>query len=265
MTGEFKDIWIDFFKKLSAIAYHQAHLVTTLFESNMTLQQELGCPKDKLVIISNGIDFDQFYRQIPKDKAKKDWYDIGAVVRIVPIKDIKTMLVAFYQIKNAIPKARLHILGNYDENPEYYKECMELKNNLDLQDVIFYGQVNVRDYIDKIDLFLLTSISEGQPLAVLEGMAAGKPFICTNVGDCKSLIQGNHDEFGPAGYIVPAIDSEAIAEKVISLYKNPELLYQMGQNGQERVRKYYRKEIFLEQFKKIYNQMGEELYGRNRI
>ena len=57
--------------------------------------------------------------------------------------------------------------------------------------------MNVRSYLEKIDFTLLTSISEGQPLAVLEAMAAGRPAVTTDVGSCQELIMGPGDDFGP--------------------------------------------------------------------
>lgn len=265
VDGDYKDIWIDFFKKLSAISYFRADVITTLFEKNKSLQIELGCLEEKIQVIPNGVDFKKFYRKVPDKQIEKDSFDIGAILRIVSIKDVKTMLVSFYQIKQNIKNAKLHILGNYDEDPEYYKECIALKESLGLRDVTFYGQVNVSDYVDVFDVLLLTSISEGQPLAVLEGMAAGKPFVCTNVGDCKELIEGEEDEFGLAGYVVPVMNGEEIANAIEKLFYNPLERLQMGRNGQLRVEKYYQKEFFLKKFRKLYEEIGEELHGGYRI
>lgn len=257
VAGAYKDIWIDFFNKLSSVAYFQAKIVTSLFETNRTLQEELRCPSEKIVVIPNGIDYQRFYRPV-KEHAPKEWFDIGTVLRIVPIKDVKTMIVAFCQVKEQVPNARLHILGNFDEDAEYYEECVSLIHNFGLRDVIFYGQVDVNKYIENFDILLLTSISEGQPLAVLEGMAAGKPFVCTNVGNCRELLEGNGDEFGPAGFIVPVMNGEKIAEHIVKFAKNPGLITAMGENGQKRVEKYYRKEMFLEKFRNMYETIGVE-------
>ncbi len=57
---------------------------------------------------------------------------------------------------------------------------------LGVKDVVFTGRVNIKDYLGKMDFTLLTSISEGQPLTILESYAAHKPVIATNVGNCRS-------------------------------------------------------------------------------
>ena len=265
VEGEYKDLWIDFFKKLSAISYYRADIITSLFEKNKTLQIELGCPEEKIQVIPNGVDFQKFKREVPVVPEKKETFDIGAILRIVSIKDVKTMLVSFYQVKKNMKNARLHILGNYDEDPNYYQECLTLIESLGLQDVIFYGQVNVQEYIDLFDVLLLTSISEGQPLAVLEGMSAGKPFVCTNVGNCKELIYGDQDSYGPAGYIVPVMNGDEIAQAIAKLYNDPEGRLQMGRNGQERVKNKYQKQNFLKEFRNLYEEIGEEKDGRYRV
>ncbi len=60
VAGEFKEIWIEFFKKLSYIAYRQADVVTSLFETNKSLQLELGCPEDKIAVIPNGVEAGEY-------------------------------------------------------------------------------------------------------------------------------------------------------------------------------------------------------------
>lgn len=265
VAGEFKELWIDFFRKLSFIAYQQASVVTTLFETNRSLQIELKCPPEKIIVIPNGVNA-RDYESCRKEK-KDGPFVLGAVLRVVPIKDVKTMLLAFDIVKRAEPEARLKIMGNCAENPVYYQECMELLAELETQDVEFLGQVNVREHLQEVDLLLLSSISEGQPLAILEGMAAGIPFVATNVGDCRALLEGGRedDSFGPAGMVVPIMNSEAMAQAILRCIRSPELLAKMGQAGIKRVETYYSRKGMLDAFRNIYECLEEKLHGRNRI
>lgn len=265
VEGEFKELWINFFKRLSIIAYSQADVVTSLFEVNQSLQIELGCPPEKIRIIPNGVDVDGFAALKPKKLLTPGKFHIGTVLRVVPIKDVKTMLMAFAEVKEKLPEAELCILGNYEESPEYYRECLELIIELAIEDVRFFGQVNVKDYLPELEVLLLTSISEGQPLAILEGMAAGVPYIATNVGDCKSLLYGRAgDEFGRAGIIVPVMDSRAVAEAMLWMYQHPKERAAMKEVGQKRVKNYYQKQNFLEIYRNLYQELGGR-HGRNRI
>ncbi len=258
LKGSFKELWVNFFKKMSLISYSQASIVTSLFETNKTLQIELGCPEDKIEIIPNGVDVIAFSNLPARSEESKKYFNIGTVLRIVPIKDVKTMILAFLNVKKILPNARLNILGNYDENPEYYEECRQLVDMLLIEDVIFYGQVDTKKYLNEFDLLLLTSISEGQPLSVLEGMAAGIPYICTNVGDCRDLLEGKkNDDLGEAGFIVPVMDTTALTNKIVYCANNKDKLIKMGIAGKKRVLKYYKKEYFLQKFREIYEELGE--------
>ncbi|MFR7798548.1 MAG: glycosyltransferase [Collinsella sp.] len=62
--------------------------------------------------------------------------------------------------------------------------------NLGVRDLIFTGRVNVVEYMEKLDFTILTSISEGQPLSVLESLAARRPCVTTEVGCCRELLEG---------------------------------------------------------------------------
>lgn len=256
VQGGFKELWIDFFKKISLIAYRQANAVTSLFEVNKSLQIELGCPAEKIYLIPNGVAVEEYGNLVSQNKLKPDCLNLGTVLRVVPIKDVKAMLLAFEYVREQMPDAQLAILGGYDESPEYYEECLEMIQSLGIKNVTFYGRVNVKEYMPDIDILLLSSISEGQPLAILEGMAAGIPFVSTNVGDCKSLLEGNAgDEYGKAGMIVPVMDSKAMAEAVLYLARHPEQRKAMGEAGKKRVARYYKKESFLQQYRELYQEL----------
>ncbi|MGG3887194.1 GT4 family glycosyltransferase PelF [Brevibacillus panacihumi] len=256
VKGYFKDLWIQYFYRLSTCAYQAADHVTTLFHHNKEIQVELGCEESKIEIIPNGVDVDD-YRDLPTAEEDSD-IRIGAVVRVVPIKDIKTMLQSFAVIKREIPQAEFTIMGPYEEDEEYYEECLQLAAALELADVTFTGSVRVKDYLGKMDILVLTSISEGQPLAILEGMACSKPFVATNVGSCKELLYGLNDGIGPAGLITPVMHYEQIAQAVIQLSRNRELREEMGRNAFQRVRKFYRQEDVVAGYRTLYESLGGE-------
>ena len=90
-----------------------------------------------------------------------------------------------------------------------------------------------------MDMTILTSISEGQPLTVLEGFAAHKPAICTDVGCCRELIYGNNDGCGIAGILTHIMDVDEIANAILTLADDPNLRRQMGENGYKRVMSLY--------------------------
>lgn len=262
VIGDFKKNWISFFYRISTIAYRQATHVITLFETNRSLQIEMGCPEEKTRIIPNGVDVTHYSSHLydidPKANAKfkrasTSMIRVGATVRVVPIKDIKTMILAFDAALQRVPNLELVILGPTEEDPEYYQEILSLIDEMNLKNVSILGRVNVKQYLPTFDLMVLTSISEGQPLAVLEGMAAGIPQVCTNVGGCKELLYGmSHDPLGQCGIIVPVMDIEKIASAIVTLATDESLRQQMGQVGHERVKATYQKHDFLNHYAALY-------------
>lgn len=194
----------------------------------------------------------KFLNLSPK-KNFDDYINVGAVVRIVPIKDIKTMIKSFAIAKKKYKKIRYYIMGPFDEDIEYYKECKQLVDNLALEEVIFTGRVNIAEYLGEMDILVLSSISEGQPLAILEGMASHKPFVVTDVGSCRELIYGNGDDYGEAGIVVPVMDYEKMGKAIVKLCNDRELRNRMGKNGLKRVVNLYSKERLVNEYKRIYN------------
>ena len=247
----FRRNWIQLFYCFSDCAYTFADRVTALFKKANDTQAELGCPAEKLSYIENGIHYQRFCN-IP-EKTEDGWIDIGAVVRIAKIKDIKTMIYSFAEVKSVISNVRLHIMGDVDDK-EYFEECKHLVEQLNVKDIIFTGVVKVTEYMEKIDFVILTSISEGQPLSVLEAFASGRACVTTDVGCCRSLIEGP-DEFGAAGICVPPMHKDSLANAMIMLCKNKETRREMGKAGKKRVEKYYLHEISMNKYKKLYQEV----------
>ncbi len=106
----FKDLWIKYFQNLSKCAYEYTDQAITLFEDARVIQNELGCDASKQVVIENGVDVDTFMA-LPRKEIGKEGINIGAVVRVVPIKDILTMLQAFNLVHESYPNASFYIMG----------------------------------------------------------------------------------------------------------------------------------------------------------
>ena len=250
--GDFKSVWIQYFYNLAKLSYNTADRVYTLFEHNGEIEQSLGCAPEKIGIVPNGVHMERF-AHIGELTEHEGPFTIGAVVRVVPIKDIVTLLRAFFLLKAEIPDARLYVMGGRDEDKEYFALCKQTVAMLKLTDVEFTGSVNVAEYLPKMDLMMLSSISEGQPLAVLEGFAAHRPFVTTNVGCCWELIYGDSsDDLGEAGAVVAPMDFEAMAREMARLGKDFELRRKMGNIGYERTKRNYTYEQFLERYREIY-------------
>ncbi len=259
VQGIYKDIWIEQFRKMSNLAYERADLVTSLYEHARELEVELGCPYEKTMITPNGIPVERFQGLPGKDEEDEDWVYIGAIVRVTPIKDIKTLIHAFSFAKETEPSLKLWIMGPWEEDEEYAGECFELVESEEIPDIEFTGRINVRDYLGKMDLTILTSISEGQPLTILDSFAAHKPVIATDVGNCRGLIMGENDEFGTAGIITHIMNVEEIARAMVSMARNKAMRLQMGENGYQRVLARYEYRYMIDTYRSIYKDFAKSM------
>lgn len=260
VNGIYKNIWIDQFRKMSKLAYQESSLVTSLFEQARQLQIELGCPPEKTAVTPNGIRVENLQNIAGKQPEDEVKINIGAVLRVTPIKDVKTMIQAFAFAKAKEPRLKLWIMGPWDEDEEYAKECFELSETLGLsEDIEFTGRINIKNYLGRMDMTILTSVSEGQPLTILESYAAHKPVIATDVGNCHGLIYGESDDFGPAGMITHIMNVEEIAKAMVEMAQKKEMRLAMGENGYRRVMAKYRVEYMQKTYWEIYRDFANNM------
>lgn len=191
--------------------------MTSLYEHARELQIELGCPQEKTLVTPNGINVERLHDLPGKTEEEKEMINIGAILRVAPIKDVKTMIQAFGYAKQKQPNLKLWIMGPCDEEKEYAKECFDLVETMQIRDVVFTGRIDVKDYLGRMDMTILTSVSEGQPLTILESYAARKPVIATDVGNCRGLIYGEDDDFGEAGILTHIMNIEEISGAILLL------------------------------------------------
>ncbi len=265
--GVLKEIWIDNFLTLGKLCYDHCDEIITLYGGNQQLQIEFGAKPDRLRVIPNGVKMEIFgpLRDVPRpdDGVRR----IGFVGRVVPIKDVKCLIKACKLCADRVDQPiEFMILGPTDEDQQYFKECQTLVEMLGLQDQIkFYGRVNVREYYPKLDVFVLTSISEGQPLTILEAACAGVPTVASDVGSCSELLLGRTDEdraIGPSGIITnigsPAETGAALAR----LLEDEALRQRMIDAGFKRIEAYYRQTKVISDYQQIYQRWRGQRGGR---
>lgn len=255
----FKRWWYQLFEVFGKASYAYADIITTLFQGNIDKQIELGAPSDKLMIISNGIKPPQEYVKSPEthDIANKK-VTIALVGRVVIIKDIKTFIKSVAYIKQKVSNFEVLIIGpTHDgEDKAYFEECETLVEILGLKnDVTFTGQQDMNLLYPRIDIMALTSISEGQPLVILEAFARGIPVVATDVGACKELLFGRDHEdkaLGPAGFISPFGHEEQIGRHLIELISSKDLRLKMGKAARERFLRYYQEKDYIKNYLNLY-------------
>jgi glycosyltransferase involved in cell wall biosynthesis len=254
MKKDLKDFWIDTFINYSRICYMACDKIVTLFPENQKMQIADGADPKKLEVIPNGVDC-LTAPEIIKNSTPRP--TIALIGRMVPIKDIKSFILACDILKRKIPDLLALLIGPTDEDEFYFEECRKMIKFLGLQETIsFTGRVKLTDYMDKIDVNVLTSISEGQPLVILEMGAVGIPSVATNVGACAELIMGSETEspkLKPGGAIVPLSNPAATAKEIGILLTDKNWHEQCGQAMQKRVHKYYNQPDLIERYRELYD------------
>ncbi|WP_448523768.1 GT4 family glycosyltransferase PelF [Pseudothermotoga sp.] len=254
----YKKPWIEIFKLISETAYMECDALTTLFEKNQLFQLELNADFSKMYVIPNGIDVEKFLKI---QRTEHDGFNIGIVGRVVPIKGITTGIKAFDIVIKEVPNSKLYIIGPTDEDEDYYERCLGLVKRLNLEDkVIFTGRADVSRYYGMMDVLLISSISEGQPLVQLEAMACGVPTVVTNVGNCAEIAL---DSDGQSGFVVEPGDYVSMAEKLVLLAKDESLRKIFSENGRRIVKEKYTLQRMIEAYRKLYAEVVKD--GWNRL
>ncbi len=256
---DLRDMWIRAFEAYARTCYETCTEVVTLYEDNQRAQRTLGAKGDNLRVIANGIDLRRFANI--RSASDSDRPTIALIGRVVPIKDVKTFVTAAAILRDRIPTLSALVLGPTDEDPAYFGECRNLVTELGLETCVeFTGNVNILDYLSRIHVAVLTSLSESQPLVLLEAGAAGIPFVATDVGSCREIINGRTDEvpgLGPGGIVTNLVAPAEIAAALATLLSNPERRRRYGETLRERVRRTYGSEKAVESYRTLYRRLIE--------
>ena len=256
----FKGWWNRMFQSLEKITYGYSDAVVSLFEMNRKYQIGRGAASERTLVIPNGIDL-ALYDGVRRRRRSSGKYHIGLVGRVVPIKDIKTFLNACKIVTDRLDPSRVEvsIIGPLDEDPAYAAQCAEMIRAFELESVVrLVGKTDPRPYYETLDVTVLTSLSEGQPMVVLESMACGIPVVATDVGSCRELLQGRPGEdreLGDAGLLTGLADPEATARALLEIRSEPERCDVMARTGRSRVERYYRLDQVRDAYRNLYRRL----------
>lgn len=176
-----------------------------------------GYPKDKSIVIPNGIDTDRFKpREAERERLRQEFrfgghqMVIGVIARIDPMKGHSVFIKSFRKVLEALPEARAIVVGNGSEH--FVQELITLRTNANVEHAVAI----IRDCHDTskllpiFDLIVSSSIfGEGFSNSIGEAMACGIPCIVSDVGDSAYIV-------GDSGIVVPPNSPDALAAAIIS-------------------------------------------------
>lgn len=254
-THALRELWIRFFESLGRLTYRSANPIISLYAGNRERQLQDGALAERTRVIVNGIDAKRFASSLAARPAAVPKV-VGLIGRVVPIKDVKTFIRTMRQVISAQPDAEGWVIGSAEEDPVYGEECKALARSLGIADKLrFLGHQNVLEVLPKLGVLMLTSISEAQPLAILEAFAAGVPCVATDVGACREQIEGGTAEdraLGLSGRVVPFADADALAQAAIELLSSEATWRACQATGIQRVARHYTQEAMLAEYRAVY-------------
>jgi glycosyltransferase involved in cell wall biosynthesis len=193
----------------------------------------LGIPREKLVLLGNGVDLQRF-RPAPDDHARKrararlgvdvDAVVVGTVARLVWQKGFRELFAAAERLGDAHPDIVFVVVGGSDPEKSDAISTEDLADVRRRAPIVFAGaRDDIEDVYSAFDLFVLPSYREGFPRSAMEAAACGLPVIATDIRGCRQVVS-----HGDNGLLVPLRDHVRLAAAIEELVGDPERRRRMG-------------------------------------
>lgn len=208
-------------------------------------RDELHISEDKLQLIYNGVNLEE-YRP---GNEKFDRYTICTVGRAHPVKNQAMLIQAFARAREADPsfgQAQLLLVGDGPCLPE----LEQLVTSLQLRDhvqLLGYRE-DVAGILRKSHVFVLSSLYEAMPMTLLEAMACELPVVSTDVGGVQHLVSDEE------GWLVPSDNAQAMADTLLSLFRDHDACRKKARAGKEMVVANYSIDVMVNRYAAIYDQ-----------
>ncbi|MBE2319510.1 DUF3492 domain-containing protein [Solirubrobacter sp. CPCC 204708] len=226
---------------LARCAYAGADVICPVTDANAYWEMGLGIDPAKILVLYNGL------RQPPPPSPPPGERIVVSVGRIDPLKDIYTLLRVAAETVRVMPEARFRHFGSTTAGEEAYgRSCLALHERLGLGDrFAFMGRTtDPTGVVQGADVVLMTSISEGLPMSVLEAMSQGRPVVSTAVGGVPDVVKG-------CGVVCAPGDDHALTTAVVMLLRNPELAWRLGLRGHARLGRIFNEGACVEGYREL--------------
>lgn len=191
------------------------------------------------------------------EKTFNDDLILGFIGRLSPQKNLRVLLDAYAKARPSLDeRLKLVIAGDGPEKGFLMRKAEQLKVN---NDVVFTGAVSDNEKLEllnRFDVFLMPSIYEGCPIALLEAMASSKAIISSNIPSIREIVKNNEEAI-----LIDPQDIEGLKHAILLLCKDSDLRLKLGENARERT-KLYDTNIIFEQILRIYESLFRHK-GRN--
>jgi glycosyltransferase involved in cell wall biosynthesis len=236
----------------SWVVRHAATAVVVVSDYLGRVLTQLGFPAKKIVRIYNGVDIKQFACQAGGRLRAELGFPanakmVGMVANLRQSKGYEYFIQAARQVTEAIPEARFVAVGEKDDT--IANQLDSLIRQLGLEDrCVFLGfRSDVPQILSDLDVFVLSSVSEGLSIATIEAMAAGKPVVVTRSGGPEEVV-----EEGRTGFLVPPADPSALASRICEVLRSPDLAATLSRNAQAEAESKFSLALMVSEYESLY-------------
>lgn len=230
---------------LTRASYAAADVVAPVAEANALWERRLGVDPWKVRTIYNGVEV--LGRPVPAPRRSR----VVSLGRIDPLKDIHTMLRVADEVVRRVPEAQFLYYGPVTEGQEVYgRSCHALHARLGLGDRFrFMGRTaDPARAVQEADVILMTSISEGLPMSILEAMTHARPVVATGVGGVPEVVRG-------CGVLTSPGDVHGLTMAVSALLRDPALASRLGLRAYARVARTFTQKACLGAYRQLFGEL----------
>jgi glycosyltransferase involved in cell wall biosynthesis len=261
LTGlKFKLVWHDHYGE-SELLKERDHKVlkifSRLFSGIISVNTKLKEWAEQHLECRNVVEIKNFIPESTSEinsgiklKGKEEEFKIICVANLRPQKDHLNLIKAFESLGTDLPGS-LHLIGEDPETQASNSILKSIKDSPFKENIYYYGaQAEILSLLQQADLGILSSRSEGLPVALLEYGTAGLPVVCTNVGKCAEVI-------GQNGRIVGANDPKALADGILFYMENKEKMKLDAENFRVSMMKNYSQQAVIKNIVEFYNNLEQ--------
>jgi glycosyltransferase involved in cell wall biosynthesis len=252
---------VDFHLKGNSFSRWKYRQVDCFIAASEAIRQMLehdGVPADRTVTVHEGVDVRRIQSVAPVDVHTALWLPhhapiVGNVAALVPHKGQRYLIDAARLVHQEVPDARVIIFGEGELRPSLEHHVHEL--GLDKHVFLPGFRPDVLGCLKSIDVFVMSSVTEGLGTSLLDAMACGRAIVATRTGGIPEVV-----EHGTTGLLVPPRDQQAMANAIVTLLTDEPLRARMGAAGFARVSERFTVERMVDETSAVY----ARLVGRAR-
>lgn len=248
---------VDAFRRNNPSKLRRARLIDRTIavsrEANDVAISEGGFAPHEVTLISNGVTMDDFSNGGDKAARLEELglparaRVFGIVARLTPVKDHRSLFAAFEQIAAQDDTLHLLVVGDGETEDDLMRYRASLAHG---ERIHMLGQrFDIAELLSAMDVFVLSSYTEGLPVTLVEAAAAALPIVACQVGGCPEVVID-----GKTGVLVPARDSTRLAEAMLTVVNSPDRM-EMGRRGREHVQQRFSADTMAANYRSIYDEL----------